>query len=184
MSAEIDAKVLMPKATAVWLIENTSLTFEQIATFCGLHVLEINAIADGDSMQGMQGISPISMGQLTQEEIERCQKSPSEHLRLYENGILASESVKTGKGRYTPRARRGDRPDAIAWLIKQYPNLTDAQIIRLIGTTKATIEAIRKRQHWNIANIKPRSPVVLGFCGQAELDALIAKIPRDPPPSS
>lgn len=170
---------LMPKATAIWLVENTSLTFIQISEFCGLHELEIRAIADGESLQGMMGISPITMGQLTMEEIERCQKDASAHLHLQEavtdelfKRKAKKQDLKVG-GKYTPRARRGERPDAIAWLIKNYPTLTDAYIIKLIGTTKSTIEAIRTRTHWNMVNIKPRSPVTLGFCSQEELEKTV-----------
>lgn len=170
---------LMPKATAIWLVENTSLTFLQIGEFCGLHELEVSAVADGESLQGMMGINPIAMGQLTLEEIERCQKDPVARLQLQE--VVADELVKKkikkheskGGGKYTPRARRGERPDAIAWLIKQYPTLTDTQIVRLIGTTKATIESIRTRTHWNIEGIKPRSPIILGFCSQEELEDIV-----------
>lgn len=180
MTSSVHTKLpLMPKATAIWLVENTSLTFTQIAQFCGLHELEIRAIADGESLQGMMGVSPITMGQLTMEEIERCQKDASARLQIQE--VAADEllkkkakkqEVKAG-GKYTPRARRGERPDAIAWLIKNYPTLTDAHIIKLIGTTKSTIEAIRMRTHWNMINIKPRSPVTLGFCSQEELEKTV-----------
>ncbi len=173
---------LMPKSTAIWLIENTTLTLTQIAEFCGFHELEIQAIADEESTHGMMGVSPIVMGQLTQEEIERCQRDTTQKLHIHE--ILADailrESVRKKDasnkgGRYTPRARRGDRPDAIAWILKQCPSITDAEVIRLVGTTKPTIEAIRNRTHWNMTNIKPRSPAVLGFCVQEELDKVIHK---------
>ncbi len=180
MSQENENHIIMPKATAVWLVENTALSFRQIAEFCGLHELEIQAIADGDAMQGMQGISPISMGQLTQDELDRCQKDPDALLKPITSQAHVHE-VKGNKGKYTPRARRGDRPDAIAWLIKQYPMLTDGQIMRLVGTTKSTIEAIRTRHHWNMTNIKPRSPVVLGFCSQQELDSVLEKIQSHTP---
>lgn len=166
---------LMPRATAIWLVENTALSFEQIAQFCGLHILEIRAIADGEGTEGLMGYSPIDAGQLDQEEIDRCVADSTAELRLKD---LAPEGLKRGeRSRYTPRARRGERPDAIAWLLKHYPNISDGQIIKLIGTTKATIENIRSRGHWNMANIKPRSPVVLGFCTQAELDTVESKIP-------
>jgi len=169
---------LMPKATAIWLIENTTLTFQQIADFCGIHLLEVQAIANEESSQGMMGASPLAMGQLTQEEIERCEKDPHEKLKIQTSisEILLNAKTKkqdSGRGsRYTPRARRGERPDAIAWLLKQYPSIPDADVIKLVGTTKATVIAIRNRTHWNMTNIKPKSPVVLGFCTQEELDKL------------
>lgn len=173
---------LMPKSTAIWLIENTTLTFAQIAEFCGFHELEIQAIADEENMHGMMGVNPIVMGQLTEEEIERCQKDPTQKLCIHEimaDAILRDsgrkKDVSSKGGRYTPRARRGDRPDAIAWLLKQCPSITDAEVIRLVGTTKPTIEAIRNRTHWNMMNIKSRSPAVLGFCAQEELDKILHK---------
>ncbi len=167
---------LMPKATAVWLIENSTLSFEQIAAFCHMHLLEIKAISNGEAALGIKGLNPVDMGQISQEDLERCQKDDS--LRLTLVGAAQKEHTSGGKGkkggasRYTPLARRGDRPDAIAWLIKQYPNFSDARIMRLVGTTKPTVESIRKRTHWNMVNIKLRSPVSLGFCTQEELDAL------------
>lgn len=162
---------LMPKATAVWLIENTALTFEQIAEFCGLHTLEVQSIADGDVSKGILGVDPINNGQLTKEEIARCEKDPSLRLRLTEEAVrhIVSNS-KTRKGKYTPVARRQDKPDSIAWLLKNCPEMSDAQIVKLIGTTKGTIEAVRDKTHWNINNIKPKDPVLLGLCSQAELD--------------
>lgn len=166
----------MPKATAIWLIENTTLTFQQIADFCGIHILEVQAIANEESAQGMIGSSPIVMGQLTAEEIHRCEKDATQKLHLQEamaEALLGSSQKRkdsTKGGRYTPRARRGERPDAIAWLLKQYPSITDSQIIKLVRTTKPTIVEIRNKTHWNMGNIKPKSPVVLGFCMQEELD--------------
>ncbi len=170
---------LMPKATAIWLIENTTLTFQQIADFCEIHILEVQAIANEESSQGMMGASPIVMGQLTQQEIERCEKDPVEKLKIQTSmseillGAMGKRQDAARGSRYTPRARRGERPDAIAWLLKQCPSITDADVIKLVRTTKATIVAIRNRAHWNMTNIKPKSPVVLGFCTQDELDKIV-----------
>ena len=165
---------LMPKATAVWLIENTTLTFEQIAEFCGMHPLEVQGIADGEVAIGIVGKNPIESGQLTQEIIEKCEQDKNARLSLAGNARKYM-SRKVKGSRYTPVARRQDKPDAIAWLIKQYPELTDANIIRLIGTTKSTIEAIRNRSHWNSQNIKPKDPVMLGLCTQIDLEATVEK---------
>jgi uncharacterized protein len=171
---------LMPKATAVWLVENTALTFEQIAAFCGLHSLEIKAIADGEVAVGMVGLDPIANGQLSKEEIERAEKNPDVRLRLLIQDL--PQPVARSKGpRYTPVTKRGDKPDAIAWVVKQFPDLSDAQISRLIGTTKPTIAAVRDRTHWNSANIKPRHPVGLGLCTLDELDAAVARALRGKP---
>lgn len=159
---------LMPKATAVWLVENTGLTFEQIAEFCGMHALEVQAIADGEVAIGMQGRDPIAASELTQEEIDRCSGNPSAVLRPLERRIPLPEARQKG-ARYTPVAKRQDRPDAIAWIIKNYPELAEAQICRLLGTTKATIDKIRDRTHWNSPNIKARNPVALGLCSESEL---------------
>ncbi|HYI68684.1 MAG TPA: cell cycle transcriptional regulator TrcR [Skermanella sp.] len=170
---------LMPKATAVWLVENTALTFEQIAAFCGLHSLEIKAIADGEVAVGMVGLDPIANGQLSKEEIERAEKDEHVRLRLLVQDL--PQPVARSKGpRYTPVTKRGDKPDAIAWVVKQFPDLSDAQISKLIGTTKPTIAAIRDRTHWNTPNIKPRSPVLLGLCTQRELEEALATIRRPP----
>ncbi|HZH27504.1 MAG TPA: DUF1013 domain-containing protein [Azospirillaceae bacterium] len=163
---------LMPKATAVWLVENTALTFDQIGEFCGLHALEVQAIADGDVATGMIGLDPIANGQLTREEIERCEKDPAARLKLRTTD-LPDVSVRARGPRYTPVTKRGDKPDAIAWLIKTHPGLSDAQIGKLIGTTKQTIQSVRDRSHWNAANIKPRNPVLLGMCSQRELDEML-----------
>lgn len=163
---------LMPKATAVWLIENTGLTFEQIAEFCHIHPLEIQAIADGESSVGMVGFNPITSQQLTLDEIKRCEADKTAHLQLTPP-ITADSLLGKKKGRYTPVAKRQDRPDAIAWLLKFHPHLTDVQICNLLGTTKSMIKSIRTRTHWNTSNIKPRSPVQLGLCTQSELDAVI-----------
>lgn len=166
---------LMPKATAVWLVENTSLTFDQIAYFCSLHPLEVKGIADGDVAQGIQGLDPVAAGQLTREEIERAEKDPAYKLRA-SSPKHAQAVIRPRRGpRYTPVSRRQDRPNAIAWLVRNHPELTDAQISKLVGTTKATIQSIRERSHWNMANIKPADPVTLGLCSQIELDAAVRK---------
>lgn len=165
---------LMPKATAVWLVENTSLTFDQIADFCGLHPLEVKGIADGEVATGIVGMDPMSNGQLTREEIERCQADSKARLTLIEGPVPLTQPKSKG-ARYTPVSKRGDRPDAIAWLLKFHPEVTDAQIQRMLGTTKATIDAVRDRSHWNAPNIKPRDPVSLGICSQSELDAVVRK---------
>ena len=165
---------LMPKATAVWLVENTGLTFDQIAAFCGFHRLEVQGIADGEVAIGMVGLDPIGGGQLTQAEVERCEADPSARLALVVKDLPAT--VKRAKGpRYTPVTKRGDKPDAISWLLKNAPNLSDTQIGKLIGTTKTTIAAVRDRTHESSSTIKPRSPVHLGLCTQAELDESMAK---------
>ncbi len=167
---------LMPKATAIWLIDNTSLSFDQIAMFCGLHPLEVRSIADGDVAQGIQGFDPISNGQLTREEIARCQEDPSQHLNLNESKRADLPAAKPQKGaKYTPLSKRQERPDAIAWLIRNHPELNDAQIGRLVGTTKPTIQSIRDRTHWDMSNITPVDPVSLGLCTQIELDENVQK---------
>jgi uncharacterized protein len=179
---------LMPKATAVWLVENTSLTFDQIGEFCGLHPLEVQAIADGEVAVQMQGLDPIANGQLTLEEIERCQKDTSARLKLLAEAVPVPV-VKHRGPRYTPIAKRQDKPDAIAWLLKSHPELSDGQISKLIGTTKPTIAAVRDRTHWNSTNIKPRHPVALGLCTLAELESAVARANRgkkrdvEPPPA-
>ncbi|HVC52276.1 MAG TPA: cell cycle transcriptional regulator TrcR [Stellaceae bacterium] len=171
---------LMPKATAVWLVENTSLTFEQIAEFCGLHALEVQAIADGEVATQMQGLDPVANGQTTAEEIELCQKDPERKLQLAPQAI-PPQFVKHKGPRYTPIAKRQDKPDAIAYLLRNHPELSEAQISKLIGTTKPTIAAVRDRTHWNSPNIKPRHPVGLGLCTLDELDAAIARSLRGKP---
>ena len=160
---------LMPKATAVWLIENSALTFRQIGAFTGLHDLEVQSIADDEVAVGMVGYDPITNGQLTKEEIQRCEADSAERLKLASTTV-PRPATRTKGPRYTPVARRGDKPDAIAWLVKHYANLTDAQISRLIGTTKPTISAIRDRSHWNMATISARDPVGLGLCNRQDLD--------------
>jgi len=159
---------LMPKATAVWLIDNTTLTFEQIADFCGLHHLEVQGVADEEVAVGIVGISPIESGELTMDEIERCQKDPADRLKM-SKPELPVPVARTKGPRYTPVSKRQDRPDAIAWLLAHHPELSDAQISRLVGTTKPTIGAIRDRTHWNMPNVKPQNPVKLGLCTQTEL---------------
>lgn len=171
------AQLLMPKATAVWLVENTALTFKQIAEFCGLHELEVNAIADQEVAVGMVGLDPVANGQLTQEEIDRCTADPAARLTMAEHDLPAPTRRSKGP-RYTPVTKRGDKPDAISWLLKTYPELSDAAVSRLIGTTKPTIDAVRNRTHWNAANIKPQNPVLLGLCTQKELDEALAKARR------
>ncbi len=166
---------LMPKATAVWLVDNTSLTFEQIAEFCGLHVLEVKGIADGDVAHGIKGMDPISSGQLSREEIAAAERSPKHRLRLSEPKVEVPE-VKTKRGpRYTPVSRRQDRPNAILWLLRNHPELKDSQVMRLVGTTKPTIIAIRERTHWNSPNLVAQDPVTLGLCSQIDLDAEVKK---------
>jgi uncharacterized protein len=165
---------LMPKATAVWLVENTSLTFDQIADFCGLHPLEIQAIADGEVANQMQGLDPVANGQTTAEEIERCQADPAARIKLSAQA-MPPQLIKHKGPRYTPIAKRQDKPDAIAFLIRSHPELSDAQISKLIGTTKPTIAAVRDRTHWNSPNIKPRHPVVLGLCSADELEDAVRR---------
>jgi hypothetical protein len=165
---------LMPKATAVWLVENTSLTFEQIADFCGLHPLEIQAIADGEVANQMQGLDPVANGQTTTEEIERCQADPEARLKLSAQA-MPPQLIKHKGPRYTPIAKRQDKPDAIAFLLRSHPELSDAQISKLIGTTKPTIAAVRDRTHWNSPNIKPRHPVALGLCTLDELEDAVRR---------
>ena len=167
-------KLLMPKATAVWLIDNTALSFDQVAEFTSLHSLEIQAIADGEVAGGMQGMDPVQNGQLTKDEIARCEADPSARLKLEVSDLPLP--TKRHKGpRYTPVSKRADKPDAIAWVVKHHPELVDSQISRLIGTTKPTIVAIRERSHWNSPNLKPRSPMEIGLCTQAEMSLEIQK---------
>ncbi|MCW9034385.1 MAG: DUF1013 domain-containing protein [Alphaproteobacteria bacterium] len=167
------AQLLMPKATAVWLVENTALSFEQIADFCGLHSLEIQAIADEEVSIGMRGLDPLGNGQITMEEIERCQADPKARLVMSISKI--PEVNKRPKGaRYTPVSKRQDRPNAIAWLVKNYPEVTDSQIGKLLGTTKPTITAVRDKSHWNSANHKPQNPAQIGLCSVADLEKVIA----------
>ncbi|GAC1341811.1 MAG: DUF1013 domain-containing protein [Acetobacteraceae bacterium] len=183
---------LMPKATAVWLIEKTALTFTQIAEFCGMHPLEVQAIADGEVAQGIVGYDPVANAQVKMDDIKRCEADPDARLRLIPPGNLP----KKGRGaRYTPVAKRNDRPDAIAFLLRNFPQLSEAQVIKLLGTTKDTIQKVRERSHWNSANIKPRDPVILGLCSQADLNAMVSQanerlardghaVPVPPPPET
>ena len=170
------AKILMPKATAVWLIDNTTPTFKQIGDFCELHHLEVRGIADGDVAQSMRGVDPVARGELTREEIARGEADENYALKAVEHKIDSKVPQPKRKGaRYTPISRRGDRPNAIAWFLFHHKEVSDAQISKIIGTTKATINAVRDRTHWDTQNIKPVDPVTLGLCSQIELDALIAK---------
>jgi hypothetical protein len=173
---------LMPKATAVWLVENTSLTFEQIADFCHLHALEVKGIADGEVAIGIKGFDPISNGQLSREEIDRAQADSDYHLKMSVPKVKLPEMKVTKKGpRYTPVSRRHDRPNAILWLVRNHPELKDAQIIRLVGTTKSTIQQIRERTHWNSASLAPMDPVTLGLCSQIDLDFEVTRAAKDRP---
>lgn len=165
---------LMPKATAVWLIDNTVLTFDQIADFCGLHPLEVQGIADGEVAEGIVGLDPISNGQLTGQELERCTQDANARLKLVQKEGPVPVA-RTKGARYTPVSRRQDRPNAIAWLIRYHPELTDPQIAKLVGTTKPTITAVRERTHWNSTNIKQQDPVTLGLCKQIDLDGAVTK---------
>jgi hypothetical protein len=172
---------LMPKATAVWLVENTSLSFDQIADFCKLHPLEVKAVADGDAAQGIKGLDPIQTGQLTREEIQKGETDHSHALELADRKVRVPEA-KTKRGpRYTPVSRRQDRPNAILWLIRNHPELKDSQIMRLVGTTKSTIEGIRERTHWNAASLQPLDPVTLGLCSQTDLDREVFRAAKEKP---
>jgi hypothetical protein len=172
---------LMPKATAVWLVENTSLSFEQIADFCKLHPLEVKGIADGEVAAGIKGMDPVANGQLTREEIERAQNDSNYRLKVAESKVKLPE-VRTKKGpRYTPVSRRQDRPNAILWLLRNHPELKDAQIMRLVGTTKSTIQQIRDRTHWNSSTLTPMDPVTLGLCSQIDLDFEVQRASKDRP---
>ena len=171
---------LMRKATAVWLLDNTTLTFRQIANFCGLHELEISGIADGEVAGGIRGIDPIINSQLTADEIKRCEANEDLDLQLYKNPAAVGEKRSRGP-KYTPLSKRQDKPAAIAWLVKFHPDMTDGQISRLIGTTKNTIKAIRERTHWNINNLTPADPVILGLCKQVELQKVLDKMPSKNP---
>ncbi|HKR90755.1 DUF1013 domain-containing protein [Novosphingobium sp.] len=163
---------LMPHATASWLVDNTALTFEQIAEFCGLHMLEVQAMADDLASSKYTGRDPVRAGELTMEEIEKGQANPDYKLRMHKAPVTVS---RTKGPRYTPVSKRQDKPDGIAWILRNHPEVSDAQIGKLIGTTRNTIAAIRDRSHWNIANITPKDPVTLGLCSQRELDAIVAK---------
>jgi uncharacterized protein len=166
------AQPLMPHATASWLVDNTALTFQQIAEFCGLHILEVQAIADDTAATKLTGRDPLRSGELTQDEIERGQADPDYRLQMQKE---PDQAVRTKGPRYTPVSKRQDKPDGVAWLLRNHPELSDGQIGKLIGTTRSTIQALRERTHWNIANIQPKDPVTLGLTSQRELDAAVAK---------
>ena len=168
------AKLLHPKATAVWLVDNTTLTFKQIADFTDMHELEVQGIADGDVATGVKGFDPIANNQLTQDDIDKAEADPLVKLKLKFNPAARDEDKRRGP-RYTPLSKRQDRPNAILWLVKFHPELADSQIAKLVGTTKPTIQSIRERTHWNIANMQPIDPVALGLCKQSELDAAVQK---------
>ena len=175
------ATLLMSKATAVWLVENTTLTFDQIAEFCSLHPLEVQGIADGDVAAGMRGLDPVQAGQLSREELEKAEKDPNYRMRVQESKVRLPD-LKRAKGpRYTPVSKRQDRPNAIQWLIRNHPELKDAQIIRLVGTTKSTIQSVRERSHWNSTNLQPLDPVTLGLCTQIDLDFEVNRASKDRP---
>jgi hypothetical protein len=174
----MSAAPLMPKATAVWLVENTALTFQQIADFCQLHELEVKGIADGDVAQGIKGLDPIASGQLAREELEKAEADENYRMKVEESKVVLPPAKSKKGPRYTPVSRRQDRPDAIAWLLRYHPELTDAQIMKLVGTTKTTIQSIRDRTHWNAQNIKPVDPVTLGLCTQLELDLAVQRAAR------
>ncbi|KQW21218.1 cytoplasmic protein [Afipia sp. Root123D2] len=172
---------LMPKATAVWLVDNTALSFDQVAEFTKMHPLEVRAIADGDAAQGIKGMDPISTGQLSREEIEKGEKDPEYRLKLGESKVILPEAKKKKGPRYTPVSRRHERPSAILWLVRNHPELKDAQIMRLVGTTKTTIASVRDRTHWNAQTLTPMDPVTLGLCSQIELDFEVQRAAKEKP---
>jgi hypothetical protein len=167
--------ILMPKATAVWLVDNTSLTFDQIADFCGLHPLEVKGIADGEVARDIRGADPIANGQLNREELDRAEKDPKYRMKAQKSRHAEYLKPQKKGPKYTPVSRRQDRPDAIAWFLRNHPEVADSQIARILGTTKATIDSVRNRAHWNSANIKPVDPVTLGLVQQLELDEVVRK---------
>ncbi len=171
-------QLLMPKATAVWLVDNTALSFDQIAQFCKLHPLEVKAIADGEASQGIKGLDPIGTGQLSREDIAAAEGNPELKLKLLEPKVRVPETKRKGP-RYTPVSKRQDRPNAILWLVRNHPELKDAQVSRLVGTTKSTIEQIRGRTHWNAANLTPMDPVTLGLCTQIDLDLEVERASKN-----
>lgn len=172
--------LLMPKATAVWLVDNTALSFEQIAAFCTLHPLEVQGIADGDVAGGIMGVNPIQNGQLTREEIEKAEADPNYRLKLSEPKVRVAAAKRKGP-RYTPISRRNERPNAIKWLVRNHPELKDAQIMRLVGTTKSTIDSVRESTHWNSANLAAMDPVTLGLCSQIDLDLEVKRASKGAP---
>lgn len=173
-------QLLMPKATAVWLVDNTALSFDQIAAFCKLHPLEVKAIADGEASQGIKGLDPVITGQISREEIAKGEKDQYHRLKLSEPKVRVPEAKRKGP-RYTPLSKRQDRPNAILWLVRNHPELKDAQVSRLIGTTKSTIEQICNRSHWNSANLTAMDPVTLGLCTQIDLDLEVERASRNRP---
>ena len=173
-------QLLMPKATAVWLVDNTALSFDQIAQFCKLHPLEVKAIADGEAAQGIKGLDPIATGQLSRDEIQRGEGDINHRLKRSEPKVRVPESKRRGP-RYTPVSKRQDRPNAILWLVRNHPELKDAQLSRLVGTTKSTIEQIRDRTHWNATNLTPMDPVTLGLCSQIDLDLEVERASKGKP---
>ena len=177
-----DRRPLMPKATAVWLVSSTGLSFDQIAEFCGLHPLEVKGIADGDVAQGIKGMDPVTNGQLTRDEIARAEKDHGHKLKLADSKVEMPVASQTRKGpRYTPVSRRHDRPNAVLWLLRNHAELKDSQLMRLVGTTKPTIESIRSRSHWNSNNLQPTDPVALGLCSQIDLDFEVEKAAKNSP---
>jgi hypothetical protein len=168
-------QILMPKATAVWLVDNTSLTFEQIADFAGLHHLEVKGIADGEVARDIRGADPIANGQLSREELDAAGADPNYRMKAQKSRHAEFLKPTKKSPRYTPVSRRQDRPDAIAWFLRNHPEIADSQIVKILGTTKSTIDQVRNRTHWNAANIKPVDPVTLGLVGQLELDAIVRK---------
>ncbi len=172
---------LMPKATAVWLVESTSLSFDQVADFCKLHPLEVKAIADGDAAQGIKGSDPVQTGQLTRDEIDKGEADPNYKLKLLDPKVRLPEPKRKKGPRYTPVSRRQDRPNAILWLVRNHPELKDSQIMRLVGTTKTTIAGIRERTHWNAQNLQPMDPVTLGLCSQIDLDLEVHRAAKEKP---
>src|SRR5712671_877536 len=172
---------LMPKATAVWLVENTALSFDQIALFCNLHPLEVKAIADGDAAQGIKGLDPVVTGQLTREQIAQGESDPDMKLKVSDPKVRLPQPKSKKGPRYTPVSRRQDRPNAILWLVRNHPELKDSQIMRLVGTTKSTISAIRERTHWNAPNLQPMDPVTLGLCSQIDLDLEVHRAAKEKP---
>jgi hypothetical protein len=172
--------LLMPKATAVWLVDNTALSFEQIAAFCTLHPLEVQGIADGDVAGGIMGVNPIQNGQLTREEIEKAEGDPNYRMKLSEPKVRVAAAKRKGP-RYTPISRRNERPNAIKWLVRNHPELKDAQIMRLVGTTKSTIDSVRESTHWNSANLTAMDPVTLGLCSQIDLDLEVKRASKGGP---
>lgn len=176
MNARI--KHLMPKSTAVWLIDNSTLTFTQIADFCDMHELEVQNIADGESAIGIVAIDPIVAGKISMAELKACEKDPTSNLQLSMKYLQSLESLHNPKRKYVPIARRNDKPNGVSWLIKHCPNIKDSEIIRLIGTTKVTIAKIRNHTHWNSVNIRPQDPVLIGICTQVDLDNLLALLEK------